>query len=150
MGLTKLTINNIFLSIEVFIDCNTYQLRVNNIFLDISNGYNSYTGKYDKLVTNVNGTPYDNIINGIISNNSNTINFDIPSCSFNLQTCNNQSSTPVDQQCKPLVNTINSYMNKSLFPTVDLSQNINVINILKIFAEHHKFRFRNVLFGQIL
>jgi hypothetical protein len=49
------------------------------------------------MVTSVNGTPYDDLINSIIFNNSNTINFDTSSCSFNLQTCNNQS---VDSKCK--------------------------------------------------
>lgn len=46
-----------------------------SIFLDISNGYNSTTQQYDRPVTSINGTLYDDIINKIILNNSSTINF---------------------------------------------------------------------------
>ena len=133
LGINQLFLNNVSVSVEIFIDCNTYQLMVKNIFLDISNGYNSTTGQYDIPVTSINGTPYDDIINEIILNNSSTINFNTPSYSFNLKSCSDPSSqSNLDAQCKNLVNVLNSHIDNSLFPTVDLSNNTNVTGILKL------------------
>jgi len=119
-GLTQITISNIFLSLEVFIDCNTLQLSIKNIFVDISDG----EGGNPKTEVNT-GSSYDNLINAIISNNSQSINFQKPSCSFDLTTCNlspNCNSMTDPSCCRSLVKTINSFIsqNVSNLPSFDL------------------------------
>ena len=126
-GLTQLSIDNVFLSIEIFIDCNTLKLSVKDMFIDISN---------ENPKTQVNtGTLYDTLINGIISNNSHSINFQQPSCSFYLTTCNLSSdcNSQTDPSCcRSLVKQINLLIqqNLSLIPSVDVSSSSGTLSLI--------------------
>ena len=122
-GLTSFSINNIFISAEVYIDCITYQLSIKGLFAGISSGQ-GYNGQ---PVTSINtgNSLYDNFLNIILTNNSGPENFKIPTCTFDLSTC--------DDSCTALVKTINSYISKTNMPSIDLSTNsiaVMAINLL--------------------
>lgn len=125
-GLTQLSIDNIFLSMEIFIDCNTLKLTIKDMFMDISK---------ENPVTQVNtGTLYDTLINGIVSNNSSYINFQKPSCLFDLTTCNlsNCDSQTDPSCCRSLVKQINLIIkqNLSLIPSIDVSSSSGILDLM--------------------
>jgi hypothetical protein len=127
IGLTQLTINNIFLSLEIFIDCNTSQLSIKNIFINISDG----EGGNPKTEVNT-GSSYDTLINAIVSNNSQSINFQKPSCSFDLTTCDlstDCNSLTDPNCCRSLVKQINLLISQNLsIPSIDVSSTgINLV-----------------------
>jgi len=103
-GLTSFSINNIFISAEVYIDCITYQLSIKGLFADISSGQ-GYNGQ---PVTSINtgNSLYDNSLNIILTNNSGP------------ETA--------------LVKTINSYISKTNMPSIDLSTNSNAVMTINL------------------
>lgn len=131
-GLNQLLIENIFLSLEIFIDCKTLILSIKNLFVDISDGY----GGTPKTQVNT-GTEYDTLINSIIDNNSESINFQQPLCSFDLTTCNLSSScnSQIDPSCcRFLVKEINSQIQQNLssIPSVNISNSdaVTALNLI--------------------
>lgn len=105
--INAITINNVFVSLEIYIDCNTYNLSIKDLFIDIS---------YSNPTTQVNtGNPnIDPLVNLILNNNSHTINFKTPTCTFDLKTCDADG-------CTALVAAINEKVNVSYLPSVDLN-----------------------------
>jgi len=128
VGLTQLSVDNLFLSLEIFIDCKTLILSIKNLFIDISDGEN---GKPKTQVST--SSIYDTLINGIIGNNSHSVNFQNPSCSFDLTTCDLSSNcdSNIDQNCcRSLVKLMNSQIRQNLsIPPVNIND-VSAISIL--------------------
>ena len=105
--INAITINNVFVSLEIYIDCNTYNLSIKDLFIDISNSN-------PKTQVNTGNPTIDALVNLILTNNSHTINFKTPTCTFDLKTCDPDG-------CTALVKAINEKVNVSNLPSVDLS-----------------------------
>ena len=117
---TPLIISNLFLSMNIFIDCDTYIMSVEDLYVNISNG-NAVNGtQYLKTTSN------NQLLDYILKNNSQDIVFKTPGINFDINTSGDQSTA--------LVRLLNTYIkqNKSVFPSVDLHNNSNAVLAINI------------------
>lgn len=117
-GITSINIENLPISAELFIDCSTHIVHINRILCDISNNDNLQTignitsdGSIDPNTIN----SINDLINNILYNNSHIFDFNVPVCSYTLETCNKKGETnPNIQSCTSLVNTLNNFIQTNL------------------------------------
>lgn len=117
-GITSINIQNFPISVEMFINCSNYKIDINRILCDISYNDNLETignitsdGSIDQNTIN----SINSLINSILYNNSHIFNFDVPTCSYNLETCNGKDGTnPNIPSCTALTNTLNNFIEKNL------------------------------------
>lgn len=113
-SLEKITLKNVYVSAELFIDCESTSktLRIKNLFVDISH-------ENPQTTIDTGNDLINHLLGGIINNNSHSINYLSPDCnSTNSKTCSEE------YECTALFNKINSFIKKENFPVISINSEI--------------------------
>lgn len=117
INVSSLTINNIFLSVRMFIDKTNFFLNIQDLKINFSNGQNGTLQTY----ATVSDSNLQTILNQLISNNSETIVFKQPTCNtIDLNTCGVNGYTYLLQ----LINNLLINMVPPVYITNDHPNNI--------------------------